>query len=268
VNILVAIEELDPSCHHHLEIASDLARAYGGGLLAFHAAAPSDLAHATRTLRVLAGNVSSEAAPYGEAGRAAAILEAAQRHGCDLVVIGTQGLDPFVGRFLDSPAHHVLEAGRHPVLVVHPERGLRKRGRRTVLAAMADPAFSTRVLQHGLHLAKALRAQLKVVHVGSREEDPVAVLLQPREAHPSQRMVAEAAAELTRAGVPSEGLVVPNYAGLAEELAHVADRQDADVIVIGSSGKLDLGQWMLGSIAEAVLHRSRRPVLVVPSLTL
>ena len=26
------------------------------------------------------------------------------------------------------------------------------------------------------------------------------------------------------------------------------------------------GQWLLGSIAEAVLHRSQRPVLVVPSL--
>jgi nucleotide-binding universal stress UspA family protein len=268
MKILVAIDELDPSCRHHLEIASHLARAFGADLVAFHAATPGEVAHATRTLQALAGAVNSEVAAYGESGRATAIVEAAGRHACDLVVIGTHGLDPFVGRFLDSPAHQVLEAGRHPVLVVHPEQGWRKRGRRTVLAAMADPAFSTRVLQHGLHLARALRAQLKVVHVGSREEDPVAVLLQPRAAHPSQRMVAEAAAELTRAGVPSEGLVVPNYAGLADELAHAADRLDADVIVIGSSGKLDLTQWMLGSIAEAVLHRSRRPVLVVPSLTL
>ena len=56
--------------------------------------------------------------------------------------------------------------------------------------------------------------------------------------------------------------------GIADELAQAADRLDADLIVIGSSGKLDLGEWLLGSIAEAVLHRSRRPVLVVPSLTL
>src|SRR5438046_1238778 len=152
MNILVAIDELDPSCHHHLEIATQLARAYGGGLIAFHAAAAADLVHAGRTLQQLAGGVSSEVAAYGESGRAMAILEAADR--------------------------------------------------------------------------------------------------------------------LTRAGVPSEGLVVPNYAGLADELAQAADRLDADVIVIGSSGKLDLAQWMLGSIAEAVLHRSRRPVLVVPNLTL
>ena len=268
MNILVAVDELDPSCAHHLEIASRLARAYGAGLVAFHAAAPPDLEHAARTLRALAGGVHSEVAAYGEAGRAAAILEAADRHRCDLVVIGTQGLDPFVGRFLDSPAHKLLESGRHPVLVVHPGQGIRSRGRRTVLAAMADPAFSMRVLQHALQLAKALHAQLKVVHVGSREEDPVAILVRPLSPHPGQVMVSEAAARLAREGVASEGLAIPNYAGLAEELARAADRLDADVIVIGSSGKLDLGQWMLGSIAEAVLHRSRRPVLVVPSLTL
>jgi nucleotide-binding universal stress UspA family protein len=81
-------------------------------------------------------------------------------------------------------------------------------------------------------------------------------------------MVAEAAAEFNRTDVEAEGQVVPNYSGMADELAQAADRLDADVIVIGSSGKLDLGEWLLGSIAEAVLHRSQRAVLVVPSLTL
>src|SRR5438477_13034211 len=143
MNILVAIDELDPSCHHHLEIATQLARAYGGGLIAFHAAAAADLVHAGRTLQQLAGGVSSEVAAYGESGRAMAILEAADRHGCDLVVIGTQGLDAFVGRFLDSPAHMVLAAGRHAGLVVHAEHALRKRVLGTVFPAMAGPGSST-----------------------------------------------------------------------------------------------------------------------------
>ena len=239
MNVLVAVEASDASSPHHLEFAGQLARAYGGGVTTFDAAPQPHLAQA--------------------------VLEAADRQGCDLIVIGTEGLDPFISRFLDSPAHEVLEARRLPVLVVHPgQAGLRKRGRRTVLAAMADAAYSARVLQHALHLAKALGAEVKVVHVGSREEDPVATLLHPADPHPSQVMVAQAAGELGRQGVRVEGLVVPNYAGLAAELAQTADRVDADVIVIGSSGKLDLGQWLMGSIAEAVLHLSRRPVLVVP----
>src|SRR5256885_10810557 len=104
MNILVAIDELDPSCHHHLEIATQLARAYGGGLIAFHAAAAADLVHAGRTLQQLAGGVSSEVAAYGEAGRAMAIPEAADPHGRAPGLIGTPGLHPLLCPFLDSPA--------------------------------------------------------------------------------------------------------------------------------------------------------------------
>src|SRR5947207_14000094 len=111
MNILVAIDELDPSCHHHLEIATQLARAYGGGLIAFHAAAAADLVHAGRTLQQLAGGVSSEVAAYGESGRAMAILEAADRHGCDLVAIGTQSPDPFGSHILAAPSSMALAAG-------------------------------------------------------------------------------------------------------------------------------------------------------------
>jgi nucleotide-binding universal stress UspA family protein len=269
MHVLVAIDELDASARHHLEVGRQLAQAFGGGLLAFHACAAPDVEEATRDLTEIVRNVAAvDVAPYGEPGRGAAIADAAERHQCDLIVMGTQGLDPFVGRFLDSPAHKVLEVGRCPVLVVHPERGFRQSGRRVVMIAMADPVFSVRALQHGLNLAKALQAVVKIVHVGSREEDPVATLLRQQGAHPSQVMVAEAAAEFNRTGVEAEGQVIPNYSGMADELAQAADRLDADVIVIGSSGKLDLGEWLLGSIAEAVLHRSQRTVLVVPSLTL
>ena len=268
MRILVAIDELDPTAAHHLEVGSELARAFGVGLVAFHTCAAPDVEAATRDLTALAGGMEVQVAPYDPRGRAAAIVAAADRHRCELVVIGTQGLDPFVGRFLDSPAHKLLEAGRCPILVIHPERGLRRRERGVVMIAMADPVFSLRVLQHGLELARALGAAAKIVHVGSREEDPVATLLGRSGAHPSQVMLAEAVAEFNRSGVEAEGQVIPNYGGIAEELAHAADRLDADAIVIGSSGKLDLGEWLLGSIAEAVLHRSQRPVLVVPSLTL
>jgi nucleotide-binding universal stress UspA family protein len=115
-------------------------------------------------------------------------------------------------------------------------------------------------------MAQALQARVAVVHVGSREEDPVATVLHS-EGHPSHGIVAAAVQPFRDAGLLVEGRVVPNYKGVAEELAHTADLVDADVIVVGSSGRLDLGEWLLGSIAEAVLHRSQRPVLVVPSLT-
>ncbi|KIH75961.1 Nucleotide-binding universal stress protein, UspA family [Geoalkalibacter ferrihydriticus] len=43
-----------------------------------------------------------------------------------------------------------------------------------------------------------------------------------------------------------------------------ADEINADLIVLGSHGKGRLHYTFLGSVAEKVLHRAKRPVLVVP----
>lgn len=43
-----------------------------------------------------------------------------------------------------------------------------------------------------------------------------------------------------------------------------ADEVDADLIVLGSHGKGRLHYTFLGSVAEKVLHRAKRPVMVVP----
>lgn len=270
MQVLVAVEELDAGAAHLLEVGRRLARAFGGGLTVFHAtgprAGPGEVEATGRALAGLAGDARTDVRPAGEGGASAAIVEAVARHQCELVVMGTEGADPVINRFLGSTAHQVLEAGVCPVLIVHPEVGLRAPGEVVVMVAVADPLFSARAIQHGVHLAQALQARVKVVHVGSREEDPVATLL-GSQGHPSQAIVAAAAQPFRDAGLGVEGRVVPNYQGVAEELAHAADLVDADVIVVGSSGRLDLGAWLLGSIAEAVLHRSRRPVLVVPSLT-
>ena len=48
------------------------------------------------------------------------------------------------------------------------------------------------------------------------------------------------------------------------EILHFADRIDADVIVMGTHGKGAITHTFLGSVAEKVLHRSKRPVFVIP----
>jgi nucleotide-binding universal stress UspA family protein len=44
----------------------------------------------------------------------------------------------------------------------------------------------------------------------------------------------------------------------------VADRVHADCIVIGTHGVTPVQSELLGSVSNAVVHHSRRPVLVVP----
>ncbi|MBN2284116.1 MAG: universal stress protein [Deltaproteobacteria bacterium] len=49
-----------------------------------------------------------------------------------------------------------------------------------------------------------------------------------------------------------------------DEILSKAKKYDCDVIVMGTHGKGFIGHTLLGSVAERVLHRSHRPVIVVP----
>jgi nucleotide-binding universal stress UspA family protein len=49
-----------------------------------------------------------------------------------------------------------------------------------------------------------------------------------------------------------------------EEILRVVDEEGCDVIVIGTHSKGFLQQALVGSVCNSVLHRTRKPVLVVP----
>ena len=48
------------------------------------------------------------------------------------------------------------------------------------------------------------------------------------------------------------------------EILQAADRLNVDVIVMGTHGKGTRGHTFLGSVAEKVLHKSKKPVFVIP----
>ena len=50
----------------------------------------------------------------------------------------------------------------------------------------------------------------------------------------------------------------------ADEILKEADAVEADLVVMGTHGKGALENTFVGSVAQRVLRRSRRPVLVVP----
>ncbi len=49
-----------------------------------------------------------------------------------------------------------------------------------------------------------------------------------------------------------------------EEILNGADKEGCDVIVIGTHGKGFLAHTFLGSVSNAVLHRTRKPVFTIP----
>ena len=49
-----------------------------------------------------------------------------------------------------------------------------------------------------------------------------------------------------------------------EEILKVADKEGCDAIVLGTHGKGFLAHTFLGSVSSAVLHRTRKPVFIIP----
>ena len=50
----------------------------------------------------------------------------------------------------------------------------------------------------------------------------------------------------------------------AEEILNTADREDCDLVILGTHGKGFLAHTFLGSVSSAVLHRARKPVFIIP----
>jgi nucleotide-binding universal stress UspA family protein len=49
-----------------------------------------------------------------------------------------------------------------------------------------------------------------------------------------------------------------------EEILNAANEEGCDVIVMGTHGKGFLAHTFLGSVSNAVLHRTRKPVFIIP----
>ena len=62
-------------------------------------------------------------------------------------------------------------------------------------------------------------------------------------------------------GVPVTGVLREGVAW--EEINHVADEINADIIVIGTHGRRGLARALLGSVAENVVRTSQHPVLTI-----
>lgn len=126
-----------------------------------------------------------------------------------------------------------------------------------------------RAVAEGLRLAKALGARVTFLHVleplGSR------LLLGP-ETLPYYHALVEdlrrqGLAALDRATQLAEGLGVPFEAHLLEGRAAEVILKEAekhDLIVMGTHGRTGLDRLLLGSVAQEVVRKSPKPVLLVP----
>jgi len=203
------------------------------------------------------------------------LLAVAGDEHADLVVVGSRGVgavEPALA--LGSTSLHVLQAARCPVLVV-PERPqgdhtTAQLELRHTLVGVDRSAPSLAALELAADLAETAGGSLCVLEVFEYVPPfplgPAATRTSEAEERALERTsgLVEADARAIRdRGVGVQ--VIVRSGDPAPTLLEVADDVDADLVVVGTRGRGDPAQPLLGSVARTVVNRVRRPTLVVPA---
>ena len=136
---------------------------------------------------------------------------------------------------------------------------------RQILAATDFSAPSNKAFEAALALAQHFGARLHVLHVTAHERSEC----KPDRAQPSsdasEQGTAEARLEsLTAEPVEGVEIVIAVPVGQAsEEIVKYAEREQIDVIVLGTHGRSGLARVLMGSVAEAVVRNAPCQVLTI-----
>ena len=113
---------------------------------------------------------------------------------------------------------------------------------------------ASRAPQHVLHVACVLDPRGHIRHVTA--DQAAAIQQQARE-----RVVAACAGRPTASEV--QFYVHARIGTPADEILQLAEDVGADLLFIGSHGKVGVERWLLGSVSERVVREARCPVMVV-----
>jgi nucleotide-binding universal stress UspA family protein len=192
------------------------------------------------------------------------ILATAARLGADLILMGSRARGELTGLLLGSVSHEVAMSALCPVVIV-PAGTMTKPTPRRIVLVINGEGDPERPVAATSELARALKASVEVVCVGHTLGDTVELAESPSAADPDQAAVARAVASLKEADVEVRSRMIDNRHGLAPEIAREVMATGADMIVLGTRTLGWEGGDVSAGAAEALIHRTRRPVVIAPS---
>jgi nucleotide-binding universal stress UspA family protein len=190
----------------------------------------------------------------------------------DLVAIGVPRRVFGSGASLTPPA--ALHAVKIPLVCVPeslrppPQGGIPVVA--TVLVGTDMSDFSNQAIAGAYALLRGTGGTVQICYVYERGAGSESAMDLPAESPPMPSLKAEIESRLGQL-VPAESrslgiesrVAVVEAASPEEGLLHEAERIGADVLVIASHGRHGLKRTLLGSVADHIVRRSTRPVLVL-----
>jgi nucleotide-binding universal stress UspA family protein len=192
------------------------------------------------------------------------ILGAATRVGADLILMGSRARGELTGLLLGSVSHEVAMGALCAVVIV-PSGATTKLSPRRIVLVIDGEGDPERPVAATAELARALRASVEVISVGHTLGDTFEPAGSPSTADPDEAAVARAVTTLKAAGLEARSRMIDNRRGLAPEVAREVMATGADMIVLGTRTLGWVGGDVAAGAAEAVIHRTRRPVVIAPS---
>jgi nucleotide-binding universal stress UspA family protein len=196
------------------------------------------------------------------------ILEYAQVHAADLIVMGTHGRTGMERLLLGSVAEEIVRLADCPVLTVRPDADRAPGDVHRVLAPVDFSPASWLAVAYAEHLAALYGAHLDLLHVV--ETLPSYGLVDIPAAFPPPSSEVEAATrtallDLAReAGGPAVEVAPHVVAGHPTiGVLETAKALQPDLIVLPTHGRSGVKRVVLGSVAEQIVRRAACPVLVV-----
>ena len=194
----------------------------------------------------------------------ALLLGTADERDADLVVLGRSGAggDPgflHLGSVVEHAAHHVTR----PLAIVPAD--VDRPVRRILLGVDGSPE-SAAAIEWCAGVAGPLGATVEAVTVEEPPAEWTPAWSDENWRRGAERDIQEWVAPLTDAGVPVECVVVEELFPV-DGLLHTAERDDVDLVVIGTRGAGGFTGLRFGGVAMRALHRAERPLVLVPPHT-
>lgn len=198
----------------------------------------------------------------------AGILGCADKHGSNLIVMGTHARSGVARTFLGSTTEGVLRASHLPVLTVRAHDAPAASPFAKALVAVDDSEPSDAAIAVAGELAQKLKTQLAlctVIDLTLLYENAANYGYDPTDLTADIRAEAKTLLENALKKPALQGLAVETQIveGKPDDaIASAAHESGAGLIVVGSHGRRGLRRLFLGSVAEHVVRTADVPVLV------
>jgi nucleotide-binding universal stress UspA family protein len=217
--------------------------------------------HAEKYLKVVAKehDLGEVKTTVREGDAAQIILEQSETDDVDAILMSSHGRGGIGRWLLGSVATKIVRASRKPVFIVRPRKdGKQEPTLKKILVCLDGSELAEKALKPALALGKRHDAEVVFFRGVEFTPYPVANIQEAlmQEVKESEAYVEELAARYPDCNITTRVKTTQIVSGILEAA------KDCDLVVLTSHGHGGFERWLLGSVAEKVLHRTKTPMLV------